>query len=840
VANLESKLTVRLDAQGTLAAELAKAKREAIELNREMARNSAPQAARQQAIQQSIRNPPPVETRISPAAPTAPPPPQPTRATAPDPTAPRPGERNPNAVTATPQLQVEPPTVNVPATDPPAVNVAAPPPANVSVQSPTVSVPAAEPPKVNVAAPPSPNVNVQAPAVNVPKIDPPKVTLPQTPQAPAAPPMQPVNLPAAPATPKPQAERPQDAAPQIRMPNVVPPPTPPIGSAGAVTPSPDPNRGNRDTTAQTRYERSLLRSARLIDQFSASLSRVIRTANPAAPPPITERPAPIQPLSNPAAPPLQNRTAGVPMVQTQPIEDALKRLMLAADNASGALNRITPPKPENQPVDAQPTPKESAAGASSQTPTQPTNAPASDAKNEIPQPAPKRNPNPAPGKQADDDGSKGILEKNDALAEQIAHLQKIERFQRSRTGIEQVQRQIALSKQLAAAQRQVDYSRTVAEQGAMSAAAMDVQRRMEGIQKAMLPIEGIAARAFGAGSSSILGFVRLANPFAFDRFTRTLADLGAVIGQGLAPHLDYVTRQVRYLADTFLALDPAVKKNIASFMFWGTAVAGGLFVGSKFLGFAISTGAALLKIIPALRGVALGIRAVTLAMASNPLGIALVGLTLGGGLLASQSGMLDVLANKLGMSFTKSADETEAGTKRIEEAARRSTLSLQEMQKFKVSGELPPAMQKKVDDARRNAEKAGSKPTKIDGLPDLFTRDERIGAMWAGGSSEGAAGTGNPQFMSSSQLRDYIQLQAIQRSTAQGGGMAIPEKQLDAANQQNQQLKQLNDSSQKQTDTLKQISDQLRDPFNAQPQPPQQDPLRNLVTPRPTRRNGGD
>lgn len=126
----------------------------------------------------------------------------------------------------------------------------------------------------------------------------------------------------------------------------------------------------------------------------------------------------------------------------------------------------------------------------------------------------------------------------------------------------------------------------------------------------------ISERAFAIGTASILGFVRAADPYRFDRLTGTFEAIAVQIGSIFLPVLERAVRSLQIVLDAFRSLTPAQKDNIERWVETGLAVA---LAGSLFA-----------RLAPVLSLVATGVRLVGAAI-----GIASGGIVPLLGLLAS-------------------------------------------------------------------------------------------------------------------------------------------------------------------------------------------------------------
>ena len=79
---------------------------------------------------------------------------------------------------------------------------------------------------------------------------------------------------------------------------------------------------------------------------------------------------------------------------------------------------------------------------------------------------------------------------------------------------------------------------------------------------------------FAGGTAAVIGTTALFNPWAVDRFTWALKDMGAAIGQDLEPLLVGATKVIRGLADAYVNLEPAVRSGIADVVGVGIAWGG--------------------------------------------------------------------------------------------------------------------------------------------------------------------------------------------------------------------------------------------------------------------------
>lgn len=87
---------------------------------------------------------------------------------------------------------------------------------------------------------------------------------------------------------------------------------------------------------------------------------------------------------------------------------------------------------------------------------------------------------------------------------------------------------------------------------------------------------------FSTTQGAIERFVGAANPLAMNTFGGSIELLKARIGQSFTPYILQASRAIQDLGNWVKNLDPDTKKQIASWVMYGTAAAGAVFVFSKF------------------------------------------------------------------------------------------------------------------------------------------------------------------------------------------------------------------------------------------------------------------
>ncbi|VTS05321.1 AAA family ATPase [Tuwongella immobilis] len=160
------------------------------------------------------------------------------------------------------------------------------------------------------------------------------------------------------------------------------------------------------------------------------------------------------------------------------------------------------------------------------------------------------------------------------LQRQIVYQQQLNRLIESPGGRQAIREQARLQEELAAAQRRGNNATIIAEQGRYLGTLTILNSRLEAYQNRLKAISGLGATAFGSGLSAIVGLSRLANPAAYERFQYAFADLGAVIGRELVPYLEKLTAGIRWVADSFVQLDPATRSFIGRAIVIGTVIGG--------------------------------------------------------------------------------------------------------------------------------------------------------------------------------------------------------------------------------------------------------------------------
>lgn len=93
-------------------------------------------------------------------------------------------------------------------------------------------------------------------------------------------------------------------------------------------------------------------------------------------------------------------------------------------------------------------------------------------------------------------------------------------------------------------------------------------------QSGIRGITAVASSAYGSGVRLITSTAATASPVVFERFQFALRDLSAVIGQAFVPTMERVIAFIYKVADAILNLDPITKDHLATWIVWGTAVAG--------------------------------------------------------------------------------------------------------------------------------------------------------------------------------------------------------------------------------------------------------------------------
>lgn len=111
-----------------------------------------------------------------------------------------------------------------------------------------------------------------------------------------------------------------------------------------------------------------------------------------------------------------------------------------------------------------------------------------------------------------------------------------------------------------------------------------VKSYMDSAVKAVQTSTAQINNAFSISTSAIQSFVGAASPSAMNTFGGSMEILKARIGQSFTPYILDAAKAMQNLANWVKNIDPETKKQIASWIAYGTAAAGGFVVLSKLAG----------------------------------------------------------------------------------------------------------------------------------------------------------------------------------------------------------------------------------------------------------------
>ena len=111
-----------------------------------------------------------------------------------------------------------------------------------------------------------------------------------------------------------------------------------------------------------------------------------------------------------------------------------------------------------------------------------------------------------------------------------------------------------------------------------------VKSYMDSAVKAVQSSTSQISNAFSISTSAIQSFVGAASPAAMNTFGGSVEILKARIGQSFTPYILDAAKAVQNLANWVKNIDPDTKKQVASWIAYGTAAAGGFVILSKLAG----------------------------------------------------------------------------------------------------------------------------------------------------------------------------------------------------------------------------------------------------------------
>lgn len=234
-------------------------------------------------------------------------------------------------------------------------------------------------------------------------------------------------------------------------------------------------------------------------------------------------------------------------------------------------------------------------------------------------------------------------------------------------GQKQIKEMVAAQKEAAAEQARFSRAFDVAAMGGFGVFMRDMKDSFEKFGKG---IESIGNK-FPLAMAGMTGLVAAASPDVFQTFTMSLQYLAASIGTMLLPMFIDFAIWLQRAARWVLSLDDETKKNIATYIGWGTAILAGAFALSRLIavgGMVFGVFGGLWKMLAGIPGLLRGIGVAASWLMAHPV-IAMLGLLAAVGTIAGGFAVTSILSGDTAATPVP-ASEREAVRMRSEERVR--------------------------------------------------------------------------------------------------------------------------------------------------------------------------